>query len=105
MVNKMGALVSSRVAYIEEHPDRVLARGEVLHEVEYLRKREQIGMLVAITAVVLGLIMFVGTLGGGAFFAGALFGLAGAAAGYAYCCRLAQAVMLDRLIPQQTPKN
>ncbi|MBX7066730.1 MAG: hypothetical protein K1X28_05820 [Parachlamydiales bacterium] len=92
----MGALVSSRFDFIENNPKAQLSYAEVDHELNHLKKREHVSSLVALGSLVLGLLTISGVLGGGAFLLGALFAIAGVAAAYAYCCRMAESGLRDR---------
>lgn len=92
----MGAIVSSRFDYIENNPKAQLSYAEVDHELNHLKKREHVSSLAALGALVLGLLTVTGVLGGGAFLLGALFAIAGVAAAYAYCCRMAESGLRDR---------
>lgn len=91
----MGFLVSSRLHYIEKHPEAQLSYSEMEHELEHLKKREQLSMFVGAAASILALLMLVGVLGGGNLIVGALFAIAAVAALYSYCCRRAETGLRD----------
>jgi uncharacterized membrane protein YfbV (UPF0208 family) len=94
----MGFLVSSRYHYIENHPQAQLSYSEMEHELQHLKKREQLSTFVAAASFVLALLMAVGVLGGGNLIIGALFAIATLAALYAYCCRRAETGLRDRQV-------
>ncbi len=86
----MGALVSSRYHFIENNPDAQISYTEMEHELQHLKKREQLSSFTGLGALVLSMLTLAGVLGGGGFILGALFAIAAFAAGYAYCCRMAE---------------
>lgn len=94
----MGALVSSRLAFLEENEKAQLSYAAMEHELEHLKRRERVSSLVAVGALVLSLLTLTGVLVGGTFLVGALFAIAGIAAAYAYCCRLAESGLRDRRV-------
>jgi hypothetical protein len=91
----MGFLVSSRLHYIENHPEAQLSYAEMEHELQHLKKREQLSALVGASALALAILMLVGVLGGGNLIIGALFALAAVAALYSYCCRRGETALRD----------
>lgn len=94
----MGFLVSSRYHYIENHPESQLSYSEMEHELQHLKKREQLSTFVGVASSILTILMAVGILGGGNLILGALFAIAIIAALYTYCCRRAEAGLRDRQV-------
>lgn len=89
----MASVVSSRLDYINKHQDYRSSFEEMEHELDYLKKREQVSTGVAIVCTIVAMIALAGVLGAGHIVFGALVAVALIAAVYAYWCRQAESAL------------
>jgi hypothetical protein len=97
----MGVLVSSMLSYLEKNPKEQVSFAQLENELSHLSRREQVSSAVAIGAVIFGILSLGAVILGGPFLMGALFAIALIAAAYAYCCRLAETALRDKVGPQK----
>ena len=96
----MGALVSSQLSYLDRYPSEQISFLQVEHELQHLSRREQISTAVAFVSGVLGVLSLGAVIVGGHFIMGALFAIAALAIAYAYCCRLAELALRNKVSPR-----
>ncbi len=96
----MGVIVSSLLGFLEKNPNQQVSFPQMENELQHLSQREQISTGVAIAALVLGMLSLGAVIIGGPFIMGALFAIALIAAGYAYCCRLAEVGLRNKITPK-----
>ncbi len=92
----MGIIVSSRLDFILKNPNNQVSYAEVEHELQHLKRREQVSNVVAVAGLALAMINLAGIISGGAFILGALLAIAVFAAAYSYCCRLAESSLREK---------
>lgn len=93
----MGAIVSSDLDFMNKNPAQRVSYLKVKHEIDFLKKREQVGSVVAVGAVILSMLALAGVIGGGHFILGALLAIAAFAGAYSYLCRSAQGSLSEKL--------
>lgn len=98
----MGSIVSSRLDFIYKNPAHQMSYAEIEHEIQHVKKREHVSSLVTVAGLVMAMIALAGVLGSGTFLMGALVAIAGVAASYAYCCRLAETGLRDHLMQRMS---
>lgn len=96
----MGVVVSSLLGFLEKNPNQQVSYPQMENELQHLSQREQISTGVAIVAAVLGMLSLGAVIVGGPFIMGALFAIALIAAAYAYCCRLAEVGLRNKVTPK-----
>lgn len=97
----MSSIVSSRLDYMNSHPEVQGTFSEVEHELQHLKRREQVSSVVAIVGTVLAMIALAGVMGAGHIIFGALVAIALIAAVYAYFCRQAETSLRSKMMIQQ----
>ena len=96
----MGSFVSSRLDFVNKNPTHPISFSEVEHELQHIKKREQLSSLVAVAGTVLAMVSMLGVLGGSSIILGALFAIAALGAAYSYSCRLAETGLRNKLMGQ-----
>lgn len=92
--------MSSQLGYLNRYPGEQISFLQVEHELQHLSRREQLSTAVAFVSAILGMLSLGAVIIGGPFIMGALFAIAGVAAGYAYCCRLAEVALRNKVGPR-----
>lgn len=98
----MGSLVSSQLDFLDKNPAQQISFAQMEHELKHLSKREQFSTAVAFASAILGILSLGAVILGGPFIMGALFAIAAVAAAYAYCCRLAEVALRNKVGAQKT---
>ena len=92
----MAIWVSSRLQFAENRPEIRYSHEEIEHEVQHLKRREQVSCVTAIACTILAMIAIAGVIGGGHVVFGALAAIALIAAVYAYFCRQAESSLIAK---------
>ena len=96
----MDSFVSQMLDFVSKHPTHQVDHTEVKHQLEYIKTKEHLSSFIAVASVVLAMISLAGVMMGGTVILGAMLAIAGVAAGYSYCCRLAELDLRNKLASQ-----